>query len=120
LRFCAKRGYETLAPSRIELPRIKKSQVSFLNEQELRSLFEAIPTDTVAGMRDRAIVALLYSSGLRVSELTNLDRNHINLDRGEFTVRGKGQKDRSVYVDQAATALIYGARQRPKRPLGLC
>ncbi len=120
LRFCAKRGFETLAPSRIELPRIKKKQVSFLNEAELKDLFAAIPDNTPAGLRDRAIVALLYSSGLRVSELTNLDRTHINLARGEFSVRGKGQKDRAVFVDSAATELIktyFAARTDNLPPL---
>ncbi len=106
LRFCTKRGFETLAPSSIELPRVKRKQVSFLNHDEVERLFAAIPADTLAGRRDRAIVALLYSSGLRVSELTNLDRTHINLDRGEFSVRGKGQKDRTVYIDPSATQLI--------------
>lgn len=106
LRFCAKRGFETLAPSRIELPRVKKKQVSFLNNDEVQRLFQVIPADTQAGLRDRAIIALLYSSGLRVSELTNLDRTHINLAHGEFTVRGKGQKDRAVYVDPSASDLI--------------
>lgn len=107
LKYCAKRGFETLASSHIELPRVKKKQVNFLNESELKRLFGAIPTDTLAGLRDRAIVALLYASGLRVSELTNLDRNHINLKHREFTVRGKGQKDRAVFIDQATAELIH-------------
>ena len=107
LKYCAKRGLETLAPTRIELPRVKKKQVNFLNESELKRLFAVIPTNTVAGLRDRAIVALLYASGLRVSELTNLNRNHINLKHREFTVRGKGQKDRAVFIDQATAELIY-------------
>lgn len=106
LKFCAKRGLETLAPTRIELPRVKKKQVGFLNEAELKRLFGAIPADNLAGLRDRAIVALLYASGLRVSELTNLDRTHINLKHREFTVRGKGQKDRAVFIDQATANLI--------------
>jgi site-specific recombinase XerD len=120
LKYAAKRGIETLAPSRIELPRIKKKQVSFLNESELKRLFGAIPHDTLAGKRDRAIVALLYASGLRVSELTNLDRNHINLKHREFTVRGKGQKDRAVFIDQATAELISTylvARQDNLQPL---
>jgi site-specific recombinase XerD len=54
------------------------------------------------GLRDRAIIELLFSSGLRVSELVSLDVDHINLDRREFTVRGKGQKDRSIYISQQA------------------
>ncbi len=106
LRFCGKRGFETLAPSSIELPRVKRKQVSFLNHDEVERLFAVVPADTLVGRRDRAIIALLYSSGLRVSELTNLDRTHINLDRGEFSVRGKGQKDRTVYIDPSATQLI--------------
>ena len=118
LRFCAKRGHETLAPSGIELPRIKKKQVGFLTHNEVQRLFSAIPSDSQAGARDRAIVALLYASGLRVSELCNLDRTHINLERGEFSVRGKGQKDRVVYIDSATTALItqYLAMRRDSLP----
>jgi site-specific recombinase XerD len=107
LKFCAKRGFETLAPSHVELPRVQKKQVSFLDNNELKRLFDVIPNDSLIGHRDRAVVALLYSSGLRVSELTNLDRTHINLQRGEFSVRGKGQKDRTVYIDGSAAALIH-------------
>ena len=106
LKFCNKRGFETMAPSHVELPRVQKKQISFLETHELKSLFDVIPTNSLIGQRDRAVVALLYSSGLRVSELTNLDRNHINLQRGEFSVRGKGQKDRTVYIDPGAAALI--------------
>lgn len=106
LKFCSKRGLHTLTPDKVELPRVKRKQVGFLNEDELKNLFDAIPTNTKAGLRDRAIVALLYSSGLRVSELAKLDRNHINLERREFMVRGKGEKDRVVFIDQAAADLI--------------
>lgn len=120
LRFCAKRGYETLAPSRIELPRIKKQQVSFLRHNEVQRLFAAIADNSLTSIRDRAIIALLYASGLRVSEVCNLDRTHINLDRGEFSVRGKGQKDRVVYIDQGTTVLIkqyLNAREDSLLPL---
>lgn len=106
LKFCAKRGIETLAPSSIELPRVKRKQVGFLNDDELKRLFASIKPDNLIGLRDRAIVALLYSSGLRVSELTNLNRTHINLKRREFMVRGKGQKDRSVFIDEIAANLV--------------
>jgi len=106
LKFCSKRGYSALAPDKIELPRVMRKQVSFLNESELKGLFDSIQTGSEAGLRDKAIIALLYSSGLRVSELTKLDRGHINLAKREFTVRGKGQKDRVVFIDQAAAELI--------------
>jgi len=65
-------------------------------------LFNQPNTLELGGLRDRAILELLFSSGLRVSELTNLDRNHINLERREFMVRGKGQKDRPIFVSQEA------------------
>ncbi len=106
LKFCSKRGITTLAADKVELPKVARKQVSFLREDELRNLFEQIPADTQIGLRDRAIIALLYSSGLRVSELTKLDIGHVNLKRGEFMVRGKGQKDRLVFVDTAAAGLI--------------
>ena len=69
-------------------------------------MIDQIPTDTESGLRDRAIVELLFSSGLRVSELVNLNRDHINLKRREFMVRGKGQKDRPVFISKSAAEHI--------------
>lgn len=103
LSYCSKRGIETLTPEKIELPKVRKKQVSFLNGDEVIRLIDAIKTQDDAGIRDRAIIELLFSSGLRVSELVNLNRDHINLKRGEFTVRGKGQKDRPVFVSPEAS-----------------
>jgi len=65
-------------------------------------MLDTIPTDTEQGLRDRAIIELLFSSGLRVSELANLNRDHVNTTRREFMVRGKGQKDRPVFIGEAA------------------
>ena len=71
--------------------------------EEVERLREAVPEDdTLPHLRDRALIELLFSSGLRVSELVNLDRDHINTKRREFMVRGKGQKDRPVFISQAA------------------
>lgn len=107
LRFCLKRDIKiVLSADTIELPKVKRKEVSFLTDNELKRLFESIDTSTTAGLRDRAIVALLYSSGLRVSELSKLDRAHINLKTREFTVRGKGQKDRVVFIDPTSAELI--------------
>ena len=92
-----------MSAEKIELARVKREQVTFLNPEELERLFGSPDTATPAGLRDRAILELLYSSGLRVSELTGLNRDHINLKRKEFMIRGKGQKDRPVFIsDQAA------------------
>jgi site-specific recombinase XerD len=103
LGYCSKRGISTLTPEKIELPKVKRKQVSFLSGEEVERLIGAIDIQPPAGLRDRAIIELLFSSGLRVSELVNLDRDHINLNRGEFMVRGKGQKDRPVFVSPEAT-----------------
>lgn len=106
LKFCSKQDIEALTPEKIELPHIVRKQVSFLNEDELRRLFSAIPTNTKIGLRDRAIVGILYSSGLRVSELVALNRDTVNLKRREFMVRGKGQKDRPVFISEDAAQLV--------------
>lgn len=103
LKYCAKRDITTLTPDKIELPKTKRRQVSFLTTEETERLIDTVDTNSPAGIRDRAILELLFSSGLRVSELTNLNRDHINLERGEFMVRGKGQKDRPVFVSPEAT-----------------
>lgn len=106
LRYLSQRGIEALAPDKIILPKISRKQVSFLHYDEVTRLLEQIPLDTEQGLRDRAIIELLFSSGLRVSELVNLNRDHINTKRREFMVRGKGQKDRPVFIGQTAAQHI--------------
>ncbi len=102
LRFCAKRNIPALTADKIELAKAKRKQVTWLDEDELERLFAQPDMATLAGARDRAILELLFSSGLRVSELVGLDREHINLKRREFTVRGKGQKDRPIFISPEA------------------
>lgn len=102
LTYCTKRDIETLGPENIELPKIKRKQVTFLSPEEVERLIEAIDTGSEAGLRDLAIIELLFSSGLRVSELTALNREHVNTKRREFMVRGKGQKDRPVFISEVA------------------
>lgn len=102
LKFCAKREISTLAPNKIELARTVRKQVTFLTPEEVERLINEPNIDTINGLRDRAILELLFSSGLRVSELVSLDKDHINLKRREFTVRGKGQKDRPIFISDPA------------------
>ncbi len=102
LKFCHKRGYKAMSADQIELAKVARTKVTFLNNDEHNRLMEQPNTNDESGLRDRAILELLYSSGLRVSELVNLDKGHINLKRREFTVRGKGQKDRPVFISQQA------------------
>ncbi|HSW79187.1 MAG TPA: site-specific tyrosine recombinase/integron integrase [Candidatus Saccharimonadales bacterium] len=102
LRYCAKTGVPALAPDKIELARTTRKQVTWLNEEELERLFKQPKIDTLPGLRDRAILELLFSSGLRVSELVGLDKDNVNLKRREFMVRGKGQKDRPIFISPDA------------------
>ncbi len=106
LKFCHKRDIAALAPDKIELARTKRKQVTFLNEDELARIFSQPDIATPVGLRDRAILELLFSSGLRVSELVGLDKDHINLKRREFMVRGKGQKDRPIFISSAAAEWV--------------
>lgn len=106
LKYCAKRDIPALAADKIELARVVRKQVTFLNTEELERLFAQPDVTTIAGLRDRAILELLFSSGLRVSELVGLDREHINLKRREFMVRGKGQKDRPIFVSTDAAEWV--------------
>lgn len=106
LRYCAKQEWPALAPDKIELARTKRPQVTFLTPEELERLSSQPKADSLVGLRDKAIIELLFSSGLRVSELVGLDRDHINLKRLEFMVRGKGQKDRPIFISPEAALCI--------------
>ncbi|MBI2798154.1 tyrosine-type recombinase/integrase [Candidatus Saccharibacteria bacterium] len=106
LKYLARRDINSLPADKIELAQAKRPQVSFLNEEEIGRLLETIDTTELTGLRDRAIIELLFSTGLRVSELVGLNRKDVHLGRGEFSVRGKGQKDRPVYVSQTANKAI--------------
>ena len=105
-KYLAKRGIKSLDPSLIDLPRAAKKQVTFLHFDEIERLLAEIPLDIESGLRDRAIIELLFSGGLRVSELCSLNRDSINLERREFMVRGKGKKDRPIFIDKSTAECI--------------
>ena len=102
LKYLARRDIKSLDPSLVDLPHVVRKQVTFLHFGEVEDMLEQIDLSTESGLRDRAIIELLYSSGLRVSELVNLNRDSINLERREFMVRGKGSKDRPIFVSKSA------------------
>jgi site-specific recombinase XerD len=106
LKYLAKRGIPALDSAKIELAKVTRPQIGFLETDEVERLFSIIDTSNPIGLRDRAILELLFSSGLRVSELVGLNRDHINLERREFSVRGKGQKDRPVFMSPEAADWI--------------
>lgn len=106
LKYLTKRDIESLASEKIELGKISRPQVTFLTDDELSKLFMQPATSTEQGLRDRAILELLFSSGLRISELVQLNKNAIDLKTREFSVRGKGKKDRPVFISDAAAQHI--------------
>ncbi len=120
LKFCTKRDIPCLSADKIELSRTHRKQVTFLSVEEIERLFAQPKTNNLIGLRDRAILELLFSSGLRVSELVGLDKDHINLKRREFMVRGKGQKDRPIFISSEAANWIQAyldKRTDSTRPL---
>lgn len=105
LKYLAKIDVKSLSPEKIELAKQQPRQVEFLEKDELKKIIEA-PTLTkdseLTKLRDVAILELLFSTGLRVSELAGLNIENINLDKDEFSVRGKGGKVRVVFVSDSA------------------
>lgn len=101
LKYLAKRDIKSLAPEKIELAKMPKQQVEFLAGGDMERLL-AVPLQTeenkIIQNRDKAILELLFSAGLRVSELAHLKKDQINLKKDEFTVRGQGEKPRVVFL----------------------
>ena len=89
LKYLEKKGIKSLSATAIDLIKAEPRQVDFLSEEELIKLFKIPDQTKIIGKRDIAIMECIYSTGLRISELTALNRNDINLDTREFAVRGK-------------------------------
>lgn len=106
LRFLIKNDHKTLEPSKIDLPKTESRSLKFLEREQIDRLVTSIDTSKEEGIRDRAIFELLFSTGLRVSELVKLNHNQINLARGEFGVVGKGGRARVVFVSDRAEEWI--------------
>ncbi|MCX6763958.1 MAG: tyrosine-type recombinase/integrase [Candidatus Moranbacteria bacterium] len=102
LKYLAKRDFQTLAAEKVEIGKVSRREVDFLEADEVERILNAADGGDFKGLRDRAILELLFSAGLRVSELTNLNRDKINLAKQEFTVRGKGDKLRVVFLSDTA------------------
>ena len=102
LKHLHKNDVKTISPEKIELPKVPGRQVEVLSREELDRMFGAIDVTKRNGLRDLAVLHLLYSTGLRVSELSNLNRKDVNLDSKEFRVVGKGRKARIVFISDIA------------------
>ena len=102
LKYLAKRDIKTLSAEKIEVGKNPTHEIEFLDGEEVDRLLQAASGTSVKSLRDRAILELLFSAGLRVSELININRDHLNLARQEFSVKGKGDKIRIVFVSDTA------------------
>ena len=102
LKWLIKNDYKTLAPEKIELPRSKTHSVKFLNGDQVRRLLSQPLPSSKTGLRDKAILEVLFSTGLRVSELVKLNRDQVDLKRREFGVVGKGGRSRVVFLSASA------------------
>ncbi len=103
LKYLAKRGIKSLAPEKIDLAKIPQRQIDLISQEELTRLINSPQGNNIKELRDRAILELLFSAGLRVSELCSLNRETINEAKNdEFSIRGKGGKIRVVFLSNTA------------------
>lgn len=119
LKFLMKRGISAARPEMIELAKVGERDIDFLTFEELTRILDAPDLSEEKGLRDRALLELLYSTGLRVSELCSLNRD-LDLSRSEFSIRGKGEKIRVVFVSDEARSAIQNylkARKDMAEPL---
>ena len=116
-RYLVREGRRKDDPTaNIDSPKLDRPLPHTLSESEVEALLAAPETSAVVGLRDRAMLELLYASGLRVSELVSLDVDRVNLVQGVVRVLGKGNKERLVPVgDEAVTWLQrYSKEARPE------
>lgn len=102
LKHLSWRGVDSLAPNRIELAKTGARELDLISTTELGRLLNAPNGKDEKSLRDKAILELFFSTGLRVSELCSLDRDSFDLKQDEFSVRGKGEKVRLVFLSPAA------------------
>lgn len=120
LKWLIRNDFKAMQPEKIEVPKNKDHSLKFLNGEQIERLLNQPILSTKVGLRDRAILELLYSTGLRVSELTRLNCDQINLKTREFGVIGKGGKARVVFISKRAAVYIdkyLKTRSDKDRPL---
>lgn len=120
LRYLARIDISTLSPEKVELGENEPRPLKVLDDSQLKSLLEAPDISRKDGLRDRAILETLFSTGLRVSELANLNTDTINLQRKEFGIIGKGGKERVVFISDSAADFLekyLQARKDTFKPL---
>lgn len=102
LKWMTKNDYDVISPEKIDLPRAESKSLKFLNRIQIEKLMTAPVLSEESGLRDRAILEVLYSTGLRVSELVKINREKIDFGSREFGIIGKGGRARVVFLSQRA------------------
>ncbi len=105
-KYLGKKELTSMPAEQIELAKTEPTQIHFLETDELKLLLTQPDINTNSGLRDRAIMELLFSTGLRVSELANLNRENVERNGEEFSVVGKGKKERLVFVSSEAKGIL--------------
>lgn len=106
LKWLIKNDFEVMSPEKIDLPKVDERQVKFLSGEQVDRLLNSPSLSTIQGKRDKAILEVLFSTGLRVSELVKLDKDKIDMERREFGIIGKGGKARVVFLSTRAAEWI--------------
>lgn len=106
LKYLVKLDFDVLAPEKIDLGKVSRRSVDFLRPEEVERFLGSFDGKTIKDLRDRAIAYTLYSTGLRISELVALNKGDIDLEVGEFMIRGKGDKPRPVFLNSSAKVCI--------------
>lgn len=102
LKYLLKRDIQVVAPEKIDLPKAESRSIKFLEREQIDRLLNMPEISKVDGLRDKAILEVLFSTGLRVSELVSLNRDQINFERREFGIIGKGRRARVVFLSDTA------------------
>ena len=102
LKWLVKNDAPVMNPDKIELPKAESTPMKFANEENIQRLLAAPDLSSLAGLRDKAMLEVLFSTGLRVSELVKLNREQVDVGRGEFGVIGKGRRPRVVFLSPTA------------------
>jgi len=105
LKYMHRRGIHALAPERIDLAKVPERSIDLISANELERLLDAPEGENLSTLRDKALLELLFSTGLRVSEICSLSRD-IDLSKDEFSVRGKGEKVRVVFLSERAKQAV--------------
>jgi len=120
LRYLARKGIKSLAPEKIDLPKTESHSLKFLSREQVERLLTMPNLEKSDGLRDRAVLEILFSTGLRVSEMARLDRDKIDLKQREFGIIGKGRRPRVVFLTQRAAIWLdryLKSREDANKPL---